>query len=297
MEKIQCEACGSNDLVYEGGYYVCRYCGTKFAVTEKNRSVTLQNLYLIARRAVKNGDRTAAKSAYAEILREDPVNWEPTFYSACYSDNAALLSRSLGDVLELVKKREEADETKRIVREIADGILTLPRRKTRFFSELSAIDAFYEMGEKIENAFGKDPAVCRPVGEIWKEAMMNDPREAKAAEFLDRCAGYSDNAAAIRAEKPEIDSLLEEKNSVTRSLGAVSSLERGLILLGVAAIVALILDLIFSWSLGAVLLIAIAALFFLYTVAEGIVARGLRKRAAALRTNVFRKIAELAKLL
>lgn len=30
MQKLQCEICGSNDLVKTGEYFVCEHCGTKY---------------------------------------------------------------------------------------------------------------------------------------------------------------------------------------------------------------------------------------------------------------------------
>ena len=30
MQKLQCEICGSNDLVKNGDYFVCEHCGTKY---------------------------------------------------------------------------------------------------------------------------------------------------------------------------------------------------------------------------------------------------------------------------
>ena len=34
MKKIQCELCGSNNLVKEDGYFVCQYCGTKYSLED-----------------------------------------------------------------------------------------------------------------------------------------------------------------------------------------------------------------------------------------------------------------------
>ena len=31
MKLIKCELCGSNQLVKQGDYFVCQFCGTKYA--------------------------------------------------------------------------------------------------------------------------------------------------------------------------------------------------------------------------------------------------------------------------
>ena len=43
MEKLACEACGSKDLIKQGDYYVCQYCGVKYTVSEiKNMLGTIK---------------------------------------------------------------------------------------------------------------------------------------------------------------------------------------------------------------------------------------------------------------
>ena len=34
MKKIQCEACGSNDFLKQGGYFVCQSCGCKYNIED-----------------------------------------------------------------------------------------------------------------------------------------------------------------------------------------------------------------------------------------------------------------------
>lgn len=91
MKQLKCEACGSMDLVERDGYYVCKFCDTKYTLEEAAKLVEgtvtidncerLANLYVAARRAKDMNSYSQAASYYREILALDPQNWEPTFYS------------------------------------------------------------------------------------------------------------------------------------------------------------------------------------------------------------------------
>ena len=37
MKALQCEMCGSQDLVKDGGVFVCQSCGTKYTVEEAKK--------------------------------------------------------------------------------------------------------------------------------------------------------------------------------------------------------------------------------------------------------------------
>ena len=37
MKALQCEMCGSQDLVKDGGFFVCQSCGTKYTVEEAKK--------------------------------------------------------------------------------------------------------------------------------------------------------------------------------------------------------------------------------------------------------------------
>lgn len=47
MQMIRCEACGSNELIKNGAYYVCKYCGTRF-FDEKDASGVESNIDLVS---------------------------------------------------------------------------------------------------------------------------------------------------------------------------------------------------------------------------------------------------------
>ena len=97
MKVLQCEMCGSQDLVKDGGVFICQSCGTKYTVEEAKKMMVegtvdvkgtvkvdtsdeLKNLYEIARRAkVADNSENAAKY-YEMILIKDPSSWEANYY-------------------------------------------------------------------------------------------------------------------------------------------------------------------------------------------------------------------------
>lgn len=95
MQKLTCEMCGGNDLVKQDGLYVCQHCGTKYSVEEAKRlfkngtveidnSRKLDNLYVLARRAIDEKDFKSAQQYYEEILLEQPEKWEPVFHATYF---------------------------------------------------------------------------------------------------------------------------------------------------------------------------------------------------------------------
>ena len=89
MKALQCEMCGSQDLVKDGGVFVCQSCGTKYTVEEAKKMMVegtvdvkgtvkvdtsdeLKNLYEIARRAkdAENSDNAAKYYDMIESISE-----------------------------------------------------------------------------------------------------------------------------------------------------------------------------------------------------------------------------------
>ena len=94
MKQLTCELCGGNDLVKDGGFFVCQHCGTKYSVEEAKKmmiegtvnvkvdnSEKMSNLYERARKSIEVSDLTHAAEYYKEILDENPNDWEAYFYA------------------------------------------------------------------------------------------------------------------------------------------------------------------------------------------------------------------------
>ena len=102
MKAIVCEMCSSNDVVKQGGYYVCQNCGTKYTTEDARKLMvevegkvdvsgstvsvdttdatkrSLEN----ARRAMQKEDWEEAERYYNLVEQNEPSNIEAIFYSA-----------------------------------------------------------------------------------------------------------------------------------------------------------------------------------------------------------------------
>ena len=87
--------CDSNDIIKQGGYYVCQSCGTKYSPEEAKKLLVegvvqidnterISNLYTLARRARDNRNSEDAEKYYDEIRKERPNDWEANFFAIYY---------------------------------------------------------------------------------------------------------------------------------------------------------------------------------------------------------------------
>ncbi len=101
MKELKCELCGSNNLVKQGGLFVCTSCNAKYTVEEARKMMfenetnnetinnsELENLYTLARNALKSEDFHVAWTYYKQILLINPKDWEAIFYTVyCRTKN------------------------------------------------------------------------------------------------------------------------------------------------------------------------------------------------------------------
>ena len=89
MQAIQCELCGSRDIVKEEGFFVCRNCKTRYSAEEAGKlagtvktdnAETVENLFILARRAFQAKNFADAEKYYSLILPERPDNVEACFF-------------------------------------------------------------------------------------------------------------------------------------------------------------------------------------------------------------------------
>ena len=101
MNALICELCGSNDIVKQGGYFVCQHCGTKYTVEEAKKILgtvkidktdDVKKLLVLARRAKKEKNDEKADKYYEMVIMEDPENWEAVFFQMCYSAQKCKIS-------------------------------------------------------------------------------------------------------------------------------------------------------------------------------------------------------------
>ncbi len=88
MKKLQCELCGSTDIVKEGEFYVCRHCGCKY--TKEDAKVLVSGNVDVSGSTVKIDSESAEQLGYqmeqgrikarkeneiARLKRIDRDNW------------------------------------------------------------------------------------------------------------------------------------------------------------------------------------------------------------------------------
>lgn len=153
MKALQCEMCGSQDLVKDGGVFVCQSCGTKYTVEEAKKMMVegtvdvkgtvkvdtsdeLKNLYEIARRAKDSNNSANAAKYYDMILVKDPSSWEANFYVTYFNamsckigeiwTEASNVESSIKTVLELIKKEvSDKEEQKKILKEVTEKLIEI----------------------------------------------------------------------------------------------------------------------------------------------------------------------------
>lgn len=146
MKALQCEMCGSQDLVKDGGVFVCQSCGTKYSVEEAKKMMVegtvdvkgtvkvdtsdeLKNLYEIARRAKDSDNSENATKYYDMILIKDPGSWEANYYVVYFKamgckiaeiwSAANSVTNCLDSVVDLIKKNiEDKDERNKALNEV-----------------------------------------------------------------------------------------------------------------------------------------------------------------------------------
>lgn len=84
MKVQKCTNCGSGELLEESGYWLCAYCGSKFAieaadVPQKGMGVSLNEDINILLNKCRTDPRNARKFANL-ILDIDPTNQEALKY-------------------------------------------------------------------------------------------------------------------------------------------------------------------------------------------------------------------------
>lgn len=137
MKALQCEMCGSQDLVKDGGVFVCQSCGTKYSVEEAKKMMVegtvdvkgtvkvdtsdeLKNLYEIARRAKDAENSDNAAKYYDMILIKDPGSWEANYYVVYFKSMGCKIAEIWSAASDMVNcqssvvqliKDNETDET------------------------------------------------------------------------------------------------------------------------------------------------------------------------------------------
>lgn len=150
MKALQCEMCGSQDLVKDGGVFVCQSCGTKYSVEEAkkmmvegtvdvkgtvkvDKSQDAKNLVQLAKDAIDSVNGDEAYSYANRALETDPSNAEAWLVKM----KAAGLIATLGDmkVLDVINAGKKAIEysNKELEKDVYSFYLTKCLNDLQFF--------------------------------------------------------------------------------------------------------------------------------------------------------------------
>lgn len=164
MISAKCPNCGANiEIDNSKEFGVCNYCGTKViqdkVVVEHTGNIKidttekLNNLYQLARRAVKDNNDRKALEYYLQIAMIEPNSWEANFYSTYYEalnckiaqiESAAnMISNSISTTLNLIKNNVcDDEEIKRAVNRItADCLVAAQLLHKSAYKHFCGIDA------------------------------------------------------------------------------------------------------------------------------------------------------------
>lgn len=150
MKELQCELCGSTDIIKQDGVFVCQSCNTKYSLEEAKKmmfgnttqtveidsSSELEKLYKIARRAKDSNNNVDALNYYNQIIVKDPDSWEAQFYVVyCRALRSSIggivvsannILNCLKPVLNLVKEHvTDKNEQKEVIDEISNKIFSI----------------------------------------------------------------------------------------------------------------------------------------------------------------------------
>ena len=137
MQAMVCELCGSNDIVKQDGVYVCQHCGTKYSVEEAKKLIGVvkidktdetEKLLVLARRAKDENNEENAAKYYDMVLRDDPTNWEASFYLVYFqamgckiigiSNAAYSVANNISGTIKLIREHVSGDEQEKAIAEV-----------------------------------------------------------------------------------------------------------------------------------------------------------------------------------
>ena len=170
MKKLTCEMCGNNELLKQGGVFVCTSCQTQYTVEEAKKlmvtnlvdmqsgavksdnSAKFANLYKAARTARDSGSIDQAYRKYDQLLSEDPDNWEPNFYASYFEGLFALKNDEPGGTVRISGSRVALNISYRsgissciaMIQNCLDTVFALIEEIEDYDEQNSAIGEVYE---------------------------------------------------------------------------------------------------------------------------------------------------------
>ncbi|MDR0911590.1 MAG: TFIIB-type zinc finger domain-containing protein [Methanobrevibacter sp.] len=132
MEKLACEICGSTDIIKEDGLFVCQSCGVKYSIDEVkslmgtvkiDNSSEIQNLKILADRALENQQYDEGYKYYEKILIAETDNYEAIFnMSLCKFWTSTIGNPNLDGVVSSAKSAIDIAKTKLDAKKLNDFV-------------------------------------------------------------------------------------------------------------------------------------------------------------------------------
>lgn len=173
MKQLTCEMCGSTDMLKQDGVFVCQTCGCKYTVEEAkkmmiegtvnvtgtvkvDKSDEIDNLAVLAERALKEGNYESAEHYYDSILKINPENWRANFYkSLCSTMQSKLINltsrfyitlKAAQSSVQIIEKTEpiDCDSIIEIIDKITSLAILVFYNRFNFYQETESGWDFFE---------------------------------------------------------------------------------------------------------------------------------------------------------
>lgn len=190
MNAIQCEMCGSADLLKQDGVYVCQHCGMKYSPEEVRKmmiegtvdvkgTVQIDNTAFIhkylanARRALQKQDWDEVEKYYNMVEQNVPDNMEAVFFSAFGKTMSSMVSQ------DYFQRQQRFEVLNRSISVINDYYETTKEDKE---SVLRSISSYIASMPTIKYVF--NPQRSRGVGSrAWCNELIASVRKAFMIEL------------------------------------------------------------------------------------------------------------------
>lgn len=203
MNLIRCEACGASNLLKDGDYFVCEYCGCKYRKEDIlvhsegrlnisnsnvviNNGVNPQNILTIARRAHHDRNSALAKEYYDKFLEIDPSSWEAYFYKLYY-DVMLCYDLELREKCEVMMSGADT-----VLKMLFDSVLNQNDRRN--FIRQIAVDFMYLEEERGQVIINMAPHISK--GEYYSYVLQCDAIAVCIAAYCNAMYDAFGNAEA-----------------------------------------------------------------------------------------------------
>lgn len=190
MNAIQCEMCGSSDLIKQDGVYVCQHCGMKYSPEEMRKmmiegtvdvkgTVQIDNTAFIqkyltnARRALQKQDWDEVEKYYNMVEQNVPDSMEAVFFSAFGKAMSSMVSN------DFYQRQQRFEVLNRSISVINDYYETTKEDKE---AVLKSIHGYIALMPRINFVYNRN--LKRGVGSLqWCRALIATVRKAFMIEL------------------------------------------------------------------------------------------------------------------